>query len=431
VAVIILLGGGVENLPIIARARALGHTTVVVDGSAAAPGFALADVPVLASCYDAAATLWALASVADLRPAGVLCAGVDAPHVAAAVAAAYGLPGLKPAAAALSVDKYNQKEALRDAGLPVPDFWTITKWGEQRMVSGHHQNKDISGWDHYNTRSIVKPVDSRGARGVTLLSEKPDKVQIAQAIQLAEAQSPTHRAIVEEYLPGPQLSTESIVAGGRVLFTAVALRNYDRLAEFAPHIIENGCDAPVEWDQHVGLGDEVWRLPDAIDEAVLRACRALGWDNLTVKGDLIIHDDRLVILELAARLSGGFLSTHTIPLAYGVPFVDHAIGLALGQPADVSHSGTPVRYVCQRYLFAAPADIGKRVVSVPEMPLTAHKIMQIEFATYAVRPGDVLRPVTDHGARLGQAIATGATPAQAQARAEAAVAAMRDALVLA
>jgi hypothetical protein len=34
-----------------------------------------------------------------------------------------------------------------------------------------------------------------------------------------------------------------------------------------------------------------------------------------VKGDWIIHDGRLVILELAARLSGGFLSTHGHPLA--------------------------------------------------------------------------------------------------------------------
>ena len=44
----------------------------------------------------------------------------------------------------------------------------------------------------------------------------------------------------------------------------------------------------------------------------------------------------------------------------------------------------------------------------------------------AVAPGHVIRPVTDHAARLGQAIAVGATPEQARARASAAVKAMRE-----
>ena len=451
----IALGGGIEGLPILLRIQEMGHTLIVVDGNTLSPGMQIADVPVYASCYHADQVLPALGYAyhrTGLKPEACLCCAVDAPNVSAAVASAYGLPGLSPEAAALSVDKFSQKNALRLSGLPVPDY---------------RQVMDLPGGPYYsvskyiNYPTVVKPMDSRGARGVSLLQPGDDAVPAMQAAQDA---SPTGRVLMERYLPGPQLSTESIVVAGRVLFTAVALRNYDRLAEFAPHIVEDGCDAPVTWDSHIGIGNDVLRLPAAIDELITNACKALGWFQTgggTVKGDLIIHTleegiDQLVILELAARLSGGFLSTHTIPLAYGVPFVDYAIRLALGETIETHRDGFiyPPRQVatCQRYLFPAPADIGRHVVSVPQL-YTYHNppfidrvglaweesnskarfgpaLDGIRHATYAVRPGDVLRPVISHAERMGQAIATGATPDEARERAQAAVAAMRGAIVL-
>ena len=438
---LICLGAGIENAPVLSRARELGHTVIAVDGNPDAPGFTHAAVRVVASCYHTEQVLPALGyalNTAGLTPDGVLCAGVDAPHVAAAVASAYpqgarsrGLPGLTPEAARLSQDKLAQKTALHAAGLPVPRFQDVR-----------------DGIPYRRYPLVIKPMDSRGARGVVRL-ERETYLWDKQYTQ-AKAASPTGRVMVEEYLPGPQLSTESIVVDGRVLFTAVALRNYARLAEFAPHIIEDGFDMP--------YGDTA--LVAEVDSVIESGCAALGWKTLTVKADLIIHDGRVVILELAARLSGGFLSTHGTALAYHYPLVDVAIHLALNEwPKFVV--GAPQRldgatlkpipdFVCQRYVFPEPGDIGRRVVNVPRIifeyppdgacllqqisdkpPMTfAKDLIGIRHATYAVRPGDVLRPVTDHGARLGQAIATGSTPEQARERAEQAVKAMRAAIIL-
>ena len=420
---LICLGVGIENAPILARARALGHTVIAVDGNPDAPGFAHAAVRVVASCYHTEQVLPALGyalNTAGLKPDGVLCAGVDAPHVAAAVASAYGLPGLTPEAARLSVDKIAQKWALNAVGLPVPRFGELEEGGYLTFASRHPDK-------------VLKPVDSRGARGVQLMRfGESDKFGVM--LDAAIKASPTGRVMAEEYLPGPQLSTESAVIDGKVLFTAVALRNYDRLAEFAPAILEDGIDNWMPAHDATGL----WRdnLLREIDDLITRACAALNWRNLTVKGDLIIHGNKPVILELAARLSGGFFSTHFIPLAFGVPIVDYAIHLALGETVEAPTWGHK-QFVCQRYIFPAPGDIGRRVVSVPKIqcycdgPLDDDAyIVDAGFATYAVRPGDVLRPVTDHGARLGQAIATGSTPEQARERAEAAVKAMQAALVL-
>jgi biotin carboxylase len=426
-ATLICLGGGLEGVPILKRAKAMGHRLVVVDKNPAAPGMALGDMRVWASCYDAHAVLAALESeFGGFHFDGVLCCAVDAPHVAAAVAAAYHLPGLAPERAALSVDKLAQKRALHAAGLPVPNFYEV----------GNAYIRDDF--------QVIKPADSRGARGVALLMKDADWPMYYQE---AKDASPTGRVVVEEYLPGPQLSTESIIERGKVAYTAVALRNYDR-PDLLPNIVENGCDAP--W----GVEDDFAMWP-ALSDLLVQACRALGWfqDSVgVVKGDLVISGGQPVILELAARLSGGFLCTHTIPLAYGFDLVEYAIRSALGEDfTDMRLWVDPAwQFTSQRYVFPDSADIGKRVVSVPAKVVlvpdrpdwrdfvsgaldydSATEHEPLKFATYAVRPGDVLRPVTDHGARLGQAIATGATPEQARAHAEQAVAAMKAALVLA
>lgn len=389
---IICLGAGIEGVPIIRRVVEMGHRAIVLDANPAALGMALADVPVVASCYDANDTVRALVE-ADGHYDAVLCAAVDAPHVAAIVAEYYDLPGLTRQQAALSVDKLAQKGVLQAAGLPVPAFAEITQ---------------VAGWPAWG--AIVKPVDSRGARGVIW---SRSNVDLYRAFRYAKAHSPTGRVMVEFYTDGPQLSTESTIVDGRALFTAVALRNYEGMEVHYPHLIENGFDMP--------YGDGA--LLAEVNDVIERGCAALGWTTLTCKADLIVHQGAVVILELAARLSGGFLSTHGTALAYGYDLVGDAIRIALGQPLYVAAGGATSQCVSQRYVFAAADDIGRRVISVPEPPADV-------FATFAVRPGDVLRPVTDHGARLGQALATGSTPEQARALAEQAVAAMYEGMVL-
>ena len=224
--------------------------------------------------------------------------------------------------------------------------------------------------------------------------------------------------MVERWLDGTQLSTESIIQDGRVLFTAVGLRNYTRLDEFAPYVVEDGFDEPI--------GDDETNV--IIRAVVERACRALDWYQSgagTVKGDLVIHDGKVYVIELAARLSGGFFASHGHPLTYGVDFVGAAIKAALGytleEPKPYARG-----FVSQRYVFPSPEDIGKTVEYVP----FASSPNDSPVMTWNIKPGDVIKPVTCHPARWGQALATGRTPDEARTRAEAAVAAMKAVVAL-
>ena len=410
---LIFLGGNVEAVPIIERAIALGHRAVVVDIDARCPGRSLTDDFVHASCYHADRAIPALSAHAyanRLSYDGVLCAAVDAPHIAAQIAARFGLPGLSIEAARLSVDKLAQKQAL--AGhVPLPMFrsWPFP-------VSLHKMTGGEAG-DVFT--HIVKPVDSHGERGVVRVTKDIDP---AFAYEIARGQSPTGRVMVEQWLDGLQLSTESIVQDGRVLFTAVGLRNYDRLEEFAPFVIENGFDAP--WLP--APGDNIIKK---CGDVVARACRALGWYQRgagTVKGDLVIHDEHVHVIELAARLSGGFFSTHGIPLAYGIDFSGAAIRAALGEHLNAPAQTLPAAsFVSQRYVFPEPQDIGKTVVAIDN-----HRPGHTIFHSWNIHEDTVVQPVTSHPARWGQCIVADATDDEARRGAERGVREMKASVVL-
>ena len=50
--------------------------------------------------------------------------------------------------------------------------------------------------------------------------------------------------MIEKYIEGPQLSTESIIINGKCYTIGFSDRNYEYLNKFSPYIIENGGDLP-------------------------------------------------------------------------------------------------------------------------------------------------------------------------------------------
>src|SRR5262245_25105967 len=118
---VLFVSGGREAMPAIARAREMGLRVLVSDGAPDAPGFQLADAGLLASTYDAEATVEAARAYAARTPIdGVLAVAADVPTTVAAVAHALGLPGIGLETARLAADKLAMKDRLRARGVRVP-----------------------------------------------------------------------------------------------------------------------------------------------------------------------------------------------------------------------------------------------------------------------------------------------------------------------
>ena len=75
------------------------------------------------------------------------------------------------------------------------------------------------------------------------------------------------RVIVEEFIHGLQLSTESFLLNGKCFTAAFCERNYSRIDEFRPYIIEDGGTIPAVLTEP---------LKESINDLIFNGARALG-----------------------------------------------------------------------------------------------------------------------------------------------------------
>ena len=381
---LLIVSGGIEAADAARRAKEMGHTVVVSDRDPEAPGFAFADSCLIADVYGADETAAAAERYnRKIRKIdGVICVAADAPVTAAKVAQRLRLPGLPVHVAELACDKLAMKKCFRSAGVAVPWFAEVSTPQELQRIA-IERGPDL----------VIKPVDSRGSRGVQRIAQVQD---MAKAFLLARSHSPSERVMVEQYLEGPQVSTESIVLDGVCHTPGFSDRNYEFLERYAPFFIENGGDLPSHLPSDI---------QQKVKDLVGRAASAMGVTNGTVKGDIVVHKGEPYVIELAARLSGGFFCTREIPLNTGVDFIGAAINVALGEPVT-AEALTPrhQKAVIQRYAFPAPGT----VVSVDGAE-DARKIPGIAEVVVTAKLGDVILPAGDKRPSAAMVLATGET----------------------
>jgi biotin carboxylase len=395
---LLVVSGGSEALAGIARAHAMGLHVVVSDGSPSAPGLLAGDDRLVASTYDVATTVAAARRYhRHSRPIdGVISIASDVPLTVAGVAAELGLPGASLDTARLSADKLAMKHRLAERGVAHPDFAATPTTADLRAYV-----------DNCGYPVVVKPVDSRGARGVLLLRD--DRVDLAWAHATAGRESPTARVMVERFVDGPQLSTESLVVDGVAHTVGMADRNYEHLHRFAPYVIENGGELPSRLDP---------KARAAVCEILQRTADAMGLSSGVLKGDIVMSHGVPYVIEVAVRPSGGYLCTHEIPLSTGVDFLGQAIRLALGEsPSAEDLRPTRATGVAQRWMFPTPG----RVVRVSGVQDVAAR-PEVALCEVRVGLGEEVPPPSSHRARVGVVIATGASREEAVASARRAVA---------
>jgi biotin carboxylase len=121
--IIISIGAGVSQLPLIQAAQRLGRKVVAVDQDPEAPGFAWADLAIRKSTHDTGAILAALREIqADYNFVGVVARTTSAAALLTGVAVAqeFGLPGLTRDLVEIATEKAKLREFCQAHGLPVP-----------------------------------------------------------------------------------------------------------------------------------------------------------------------------------------------------------------------------------------------------------------------------------------------------------------------
>lgn len=369
---LLIIGAGLQQIRAYQRARELGLTVVGTDMNPAAPAFEFADYKLICSTRDADETLQCVLKFAKDHPIhGVMTIANDVPYTVAQVAHALGLPGLSPESASKVSHKRKMKECFVSAGVATPEYEVVRTWREFE-----------SAVKRRGYPLIIKPSDGRGSKGVFLLDGTEDLEWIWQS---SSAVCNNGELLLERFESGEQISVESLFVNGEYRSIAFADRNYERVPDTKPYIIEDGGMIPSHIDASV---------EDAIATLVENAARSLGIGWGSVKADIVLTDRGPMIIELAARLSGGFLATHHIPMAYGVDLVGAVIRIALGEVIqDKDYRPIKKCYIGVRYMFGSEGKI--TAIRMPEFDdenIVVERYLQV---------GDVLPKLTFGGCNAG------------------------------
>ncbi len=301
---IVIIGAGLLQVPVIKIANELGLKTIVTDYNMDAPGMKIADYPAVISIKDIDGTVRIMKQLNNkIKIDGVITSGTDASMTVAAVANALNLPGIPFENAEAASNKFKMRKRLMEHNVPIPKFFRCWSFDDLINIS-----------KEFKYPFVIKPVDNMGARGVMKID---NEAMLHVAFDNAKKGSPSGELIVEEYMEGGELSIDSIVYNDQIKITGIA----DRIIAREPYFIELGHILPSNQPENV--------LENAV-EVFKKAIKAIGITVGAAKGDIKLTKDGAKIVEIAARLSGGFMSAYTYPYATGVNLIRIAIDLALG-----------------------------------------------------------------------------------------------------
>lgn len=378
-ATLLVLGAGIDQSYPIRMAREEGLRVLAADMDPNAPSFRLADEAAVVSNRDinALTQLCDQSASRGFPVSGVLAMGVDIPHIVAELALHLKVPGPSLDTGFWTTDKFLMKERLSLAGVPVPWYAKAESAAHLRQLMQAHGGEKF----------VIKPTDRSGARGVFLLDRRADDIN--NLFAEAHAESLSGEVQVEEYIPGDQISTESILWQGKAYTPGFVDRNYEMLARFAPRFIENGGVHPSKV-----LGER--RVE--IERLVERAALALGIENGVAKGDVVISKTGTpMIIEMAARLSGGDFSESLIPLGTGVNIVKAAIRISIGREPDLANLVDQwERVIANRYFFGDPGTL----ISIRGLD-EARGLSWVKKIDVYAKPGDIIGEIKSHVSRLG------------------------------
>ena len=252
---------------------------------------------------------------------------------------------------ALTENKYTMREQMSKCGVTIPAF---------RAVKSVEEAGDV----HFPV--IVKPSDSGGSRGITLVKEKKD---FEAAVERAFDWSPSRTALVEQFIEGREFSVEAISYKGKHYILQIT----DKDTTGAPYFVELGHHQPAN------ISKAQW---DDISNLTLKLLTALkveyGASHTEIKMD---NNGIPYVIEMGARMGGGYINSDLVRLSTGYDFVKGVLEVATGsftEPVIAQRGYAGVYFLCEetkdkvlpyiknrdKYPFIYDADIWGKIQTV-------------------------------------------------------------------
>lgn len=390
---VLMLGAGPLQIEAIKNAKELGFYVICVDYDPEAIGFDLADRSEVISTLDVESVL-ELAQHEDVD--FVITSTSDAPvRTASFVSEKLGLPtGISYTDSICATQKDAMRLRLAERGIPIPEFRVCSDFDEF-----------VDALNHFEYRCIVKPADGAASRGVKLLDPSNRNDDPRKLFDHEMSFSRKRTLMVEQCIRGAEVSVEGMTVNGETCILAIT----DKMVTPPPYFVELGHSEPALLDSDTRI---------QVEEIARAAIGAVGIVNGPSHTEIMITDSGPMVIEIAARLGGDYITSRLVPLSTGIDMVKVSVELALGLPADVSpgmRSGSAIRFIVSE--TGVISDIG--------IDPAIHDLSGFEELELYKKPGDAISEPHSSNDRVGHVICTGSDAKSAREAAEKALSMIR------
>ena len=302
---ILLLGGSAQQIVAIKTAKRLGYYTVLCDFLTDNLGQYEADKFYLVSTTDKNAVL----EVAKKeRIDGVLAYASDpAAPTAAYVAEKMNLPGNPYQSVEILCNKDQFRKFLLENGFSAP------KANGYASIEEAMQNKTS-----YEYPIIIKPVDSSGSKGATVL---PSEDGLKDALDFAFSYSRCHRIIIEHFIEKKHpylIGGDIFIENGKIVLWG--LMNCHRDNSVNP-LVPVGKSYPLQLE-----AEDIQHVKETLSAMVEK----LGIRNGSMNVELVVErSDRVWPIDVGPR-SGGNMIPDLLGDMFGVDIAEMSVEAAIG-----------------------------------------------------------------------------------------------------
>lgn len=308
---ILLLGGSAQQIVAIKAAKEMGYYTVLCDYLTDNPGQMYADKFYLISTIDKEAVL----EVAKQEQVdGVLAYASDpAAPTAAYVAEKMGLPGNPYKSVEILCNKDLFREFLKENEFCTPEA--------KGYLDVQEAYEDLKA-GKFEFPVIVKPVDSSGSKGVTVLTSEEDYIQV---LEKAFSFSRCKRILIEEYIEKKHpyiIGGDIFVLDGKVILWG--LLNCHRDNTVNP-LVPVGKSYPLIIEDK-----DLINVKNALEKLVGK----LGIKNGAMNVELIVDKKGKVFLIDVGPRSGGNMIPDLLSDIFGVNIPEMSVKVAMGEKTE-------------------------------------------------------------------------------------------------
>lgn len=386
---ILILGAGLMQKKAILSAKKIAKA-VVIDKNPFAPCVSLSDefYPVdLKDKEGILALAKKLSEGGDDKLIGIFTAGTDFSSSVSYAAEKLNLPCHSYISSLNASDKKRMRKIFQEKHIPSAKFISFSK---DNYSFSSAQNFALS----LGFPVVVKPSDNMGSRGCRIAE---NSLELEKAVEESFKFSSSKTVIIEEFLDGKEFSIDALVYEDSFTVTGFASRHIF----YPPYFIEMGHTL-------ASLISEQDRLNLIATFAL--AVKALGLSCGAAKADIKLTSNGPRIGEIAARLSGGYMSGWTFPYSSGFDLTEQALKIACSiKPEKLLSRRKQIPYLppesCKNFsspfnLFEIPQDSFSAERAWISIPGTVKDVLGLSEAEKVSGIMDVIPLKLKHGEKV-------------------------------